>query len=106
VVFGNGPRYPVIESKCGWSAAPVVSDDLILLTGGAGGQEVGEAPILQAIDGDGERFRLSRKASGREIEPGEISTTPDGDIVFPVYEHDTSLQVMRVRRDGSVRAVD
>ena len=106
MVFGNGPRYPVIESKCGWSAAPVVSDDLILLTGGAGGQEVGEAPILQAIDGDGERFRLSRKASGREIEPGEISTTPDGDIVFPVYEHDTSLQVMRVRRDGSVRAVD
>jgi hypothetical protein len=106
VVFGNGPRYPVIESKCGWSAAPVVSDDLILLTGGAGGQEVGEAPILQAIDRDGERFRLSRKASGREIEPGEISTTPGGDIVFPVYEHDTSLQVMRVRRDGSVRAVD
>lgn len=106
VVFGNGSRYPVIESKCGWSAAPVVSDDLILLAGGASGQETGEAPILQAIDGSGERFRLSREAGGREIEPGEISTTPDGDIVLPVYEHDTSLRVMRVRRDGGVRTVD
>jgi hypothetical protein len=106
VVFGNGPRYPVIESKCGWSAAPVVSDDLILLAGGASGQEMGDAPIMQAIDGGGERFRLTRKASGREIEPGEISTTPGGDLILPVYEHDTSLQVMRVGRDGSVRAVD
>ncbi len=51
-MFGNGPRYPVIESKCGWSAAPVVSDDLILLAGGASGQDVGETPILQAIDDD------------------------------------------------------
>jgi hypothetical protein len=42
VVFGNGARYQVIESKCGWSAAPVVSDDLILLTGGASGQERGQ----------------------------------------------------------------
>jgi PQQ-like domain len=106
VVFGNGPRFPVIESKCGWSAAPVVSGDLILLAGGASGQETGEAPILQALDEGGERFRLTRKASGREIEPGEISTTPGGDIVFPVYEHDTSLRVMRVRRDGSVRMAD
>jgi hypothetical protein len=106
VVFGNGARYPVIESKCGWSAAPVVSDDLILLTGGASGQQTGEAPILQALDGDGERFRLSREAAGREIEPGEISTTPGGDIVLPVYEHDTSLRVMRVGRDGGVRTVD
>jgi hypothetical protein len=105
-VFGNGPRFPVIESKCGWSAAPVVSDDLILLAGGASGQDVGEAPLLQAIDADGERFRLTRKASGREIEPGEISTTPGGDIVFPVYEHDTSLRVVRVRRDGGVRTID
>ncbi|MGH3374329.1 MAG: hypothetical protein ACRDP6_06290 [Actinoallomurus sp.] len=105
-MFGNGARYPVIESKCGWSAAPVVSEDLILLTGGASGQETGEAPILQAIDGAGERFRLSREAVGREIEPGEISTTPDGDIVLPVYEHDTSLRVMRVGRDGKVRTVD
>jgi hypothetical protein len=105
-VFGNGARYPVIESTCGWSAAPVVSDDLILLAGGASGEETGEAPILQALDGDGERFRLSRKADGREIEPGEISTTPGGDIVLPVYEHDTSLRVMRVGRDGGVRAVD
>jgi hypothetical protein len=107
VVFGNGPRFPVIESKCGWSAAPVVSDDLILLAGGASGQEVGDAPILQAIDpGTGERFRLTRAAGGREIEPGEVTTTPGGDIVLPVYEHDTSLQVMRVGRDGLVRAVD
>lgn len=105
-VFGNGPRFPVIESKCGWSAAPVVSDDLILLAGGASGQDVGEMPILQAIDADGERFRLTRKTSGREIEPGEISTTPGGDIVFPVYEHDTSLRVVRVRRDGRVRTID
>jgi hypothetical protein len=96
----------VIESKCGWSAAPVVSDDLILITGGASGQETGEAPILQAIDAAGERFRLSRKAGGREIEPGEISTTPGGDIVLPVYEHDTSLRVMRVGRDGGIRTVD
>jgi hypothetical protein len=106
VVFGNGPRFPVIESKCGWSAAPVVSDDLILLAGGASGHEAGDAPILQALDEDGERFLLTRKASGREIEPGEITTTPGGDIVFPVYEHDTSLRVMRVRRDGSVRTAD
>jgi hypothetical protein len=105
-VFGNGARFPVIESRCCWSAAPVVSDDLILLTGGASGEETGEAPILQAIDGSGERFRLSRKAGGREIEPGEISTTPSGDIVLPVYEHDTSLLVMRVGRDGEVREVD
>lgn len=106
VVFANGARYPVIESKCGWSASPVVSEDLILLTGGASGQETGDAPILQAIDGSGERFRLSRAAGGREIEPGEISTTPGGDIVLPVYEHDTSLLVMRVGRDGEVRTVD
>lgn len=105
-MFGNGPRFPAIESKCGWSAAPVVSDDLILLTGGASGQETGEAPILQAIDAAGERFRLSRKAGGREIEPGEISTTPGGDIVLPVYEHDRSLLVMRVGRDGMVHAMD
>jgi hypothetical protein len=106
VVFGNGPRFPAIESKCGWSATPVVSDDLILLAGGASGQERGDAPILQAIEGTGERFRLSRRATGREIEPGPISTTPGGDIVLPVYEHDTSLRIMRVRRDGVVRAVD
>jgi hypothetical protein len=106
VVFGNGPRYPVIESKCGWSAAPVVSDDLILLAGGASGQELGDAPILQAIDGGGERFRLSRKTGGRDIEPGEISLTPGGDVILPVYEHDTSLRIMRVRRDGSVHTVD
>jgi hypothetical protein len=106
VVFGNGPRFPVIEPKCGWSAAPVVSDDLILLAGGASGQETGDAPILQGIDGAGERFRLSRKVAGREIEPGVVTTTPGGDIVVPVYEHDASLQVMRVRRDGGVRAVD
>ncbi|MDN3351566.1 hypothetical protein [Actinomadura sp. DC4] len=105
-MFGNGPRFPVIESKCGWSAAPVVSDDLILLAGGASGQAIGEAPILQAIDEDGERFRLSRKASGRDIEPGEISTTPSGDIILPVYEHDTSLKILRVGRDGVVRMAD
>lgn len=105
-MFGNGARFPVIESKCGWSAAPVVSDDLILLTGGATGHETGEAPILQAIDAGGERFRLCRKAGGREIEPGEISVTPGGDIILPVYEHDTSLRIMRVGRDGTVRAVD
>lgn len=109
MVFGNGPRFPVIESTCGWSAAPVVSDDLILLAGGASGQEVGDAPILQAIDhenGAGERFRLTRETSGREIEPGEITTTPGGDIVLPVYEHDTSLHVMRITREGAVRTVD
>src|SRR3569833_2102027 len=79
---------------------------MILLAGGARGQDVGEAPLLQAIDADGERFRLSRKASGREIDPGEISTTPGGDIAFPVYEHDTSLRIVRVGRDGGVRTID
>lgn len=105
-MFRNGPRFPVIEPTCGWSAAPVVSDELILLAGGATGHEAGDAPILQAIDGAGERFRLSREVTGRQIEPGAVTTTPGGDIVVPVYEHDTSLQVLRVGRDGVVRTVD
>jgi hypothetical protein len=95
---------------------PVVSDGLALLTGGAaewpsagGGVISGEesdVPVLQAIDTAGERFRLSWPFSGREIEPGAVTIAPGGDIVLPVYEHDTSLQVLRLSRDGSVVARD
>jgi hypothetical protein len=101
-------RVRAIVSTCGWSAAPVVSDDLVLLAGGDYGEPgtSDDAPILQAIDAAGERFRLTRPACGREIEPGAVTIAPGGDIVLPVYEHDTSLQVLRLARDGSVVARD
>src|SRR3954469_24683499 len=105
-MISGGARFPAIDATCGWSAAPVVSDDLILLAGGASGRETGEAPIVQGIDASGERFRLTRPVREREIEPGPITTTPCGDVVLPVYEHDVSLQVLRLDRHGAVRAVD
>jgi outer membrane protein assembly factor BamB len=102
-------RVEAIDCAAGWSVVPVVSDGLVLLTGGAGNairDAAGDVPVLQAIDKGGERFRITWPISGREIEPGAVTITPSGDIVFPVYEHDTSLQVLRVSRDGSVVARD
>jgi hypothetical protein len=123
-------RVAAIGWTCGWSAAPVVSDDLVLLAGGDHGAAAGasdgipgpgapdhgaldhgvldhgDVPVLQAIDAAGERFRFTWPASGREIEPGAVTITPDGDVVLPVYEHDTSLQVLRLARDGTVVARD
>lgn len=118
-------RVAAIGWTCGWSAAPVVSDDLVLLAGGDygaaagasdgvpgsgapshGAPDHGDVPVLQAIDAAGERFRLTWPASGREIEPGAVTIAPGGDVVLPVYEHDTSLQVLRLARDGTVVARD
>jgi hypothetical protein len=105
-------RVEAIGSACGWSAAPVVSDGLVLLAGGswgwpeATGGEAGDVPVLQALDAAGERFRLTWPASGREVEPGAVTIAPGGDIVLPVYEHDTSLQVLRLSPDGVVVARD
>jgi hypothetical protein len=102
-------RVEAIDCAVGWSVVPVVGDGVVFLTGGAGNaiRDVqGDVPVLQAIDERGERFRITWPISGREIEPGVVTITPSGDIVFPVYEHDTSLQVLRVSRDGSVVARD
>jgi hypothetical protein len=107
-------RVEAIDCAAGWSVVPVVSDGLVLLAGGAGSSirdaagadAAGEVPVLQAIDQQGERFRITWPVSGREIQPGAVTFTPSGDVVFPVYEHDTSLQVLRVSRDGSVVARD
>ena len=105
-------RVKAIGWTCGWSAAPVVSDGLVLLAGGdsgeprPGGGAAGAVPVVQAVDAAGERFRLTWPASGREIEPGAVTIAPGGDVVLPVYEHDTSLQVLRLARDGRVVARD
>jgi hypothetical protein len=84
----------------------------VLLAGGSWGWteatdgEAGGVPVLQALDAAGERFRLTWPASGREVEPGTVTIAPGGDIVVPVYEHDTSLQVLRLSPDGVVVARD
>jgi hypothetical protein len=97
-----------VSWACGWSAAPVVSDGLALLAGGTRWADGtgDEVPVMQAVDEAGERFRLTWPDSGRDIEPGAVTVAPGGDLVFPVYEHDTSLQVLRVSRDGAVVARD
>jgi hypothetical protein len=102
-------RVEAIDCAAGWSVVPVISDGLVLLTGGAGSairDAADDVPVLQAIGPEGERFRITWPVSGREIEPGAVTIAPGGDIVFPLYEHDTSLQVLRVSRDGSVVARD
>ena len=105
-------RVEAIRSACGWSVAPAVSDGLVLLAGGSRGWteatdgEAGDVPVLQALDAAGERFRLTWPASGREVEPGAATIAPGGDIVLPVYEHDMSLQVLRLSPEGVVVSRD
>ena len=99
-------EYPAIGSTCGWSAAPVLSDGLAVLAGGGLDDETGEVALLQGLGQDGERFRLTRVAQGRSLEPAAPALLPDGDIALAVYEHDTSLQICRIDRHGKVLARD
>ena len=99
-------EYPAVGSACGWSATPVLSGGLVLLAGGGQDDEDGEVALLQGLGEDGERFRVTRVARGRSLEPAAPALLPDGDIALAVYEHDTSLQVCRVSRRGEVVARD
>jgi hypothetical protein len=99
-------EYPAVGSACGWSATPVLGDGLVLLAGGGQDDENGEVALLQGLGEDGERFRVTRVAQGRSLEPAAPALLPDGDIALAVYEPDASLQVCRVSRRGEVVARD
>lgn len=101
-------RVAAIAPSMGCASAPVLHDGVVALAGGSSAPKETATPVLQLIDVRRgiECGRVVQPDTSREVQAGPPSFAADGSVLFALYVHDTSLELLRVARDGTVQSRD